>query len=1125
MDDEPAKGLSAEAALGARNDDPPAEPARLDAFVSYRRRPGDVAFVDQLLAALAERGKQVWVDRQNIEPAADWSQRIARGIQAAKAFIFVITPESVASPECMRELDTAARHHKLIIPVVLRDVDRSRLPESLTRPNWIFFGPGHDAGQALDEVVQALETDLDWRDAHTRLAVRAKEWSDSQRDRSFLLHGSDLHSAEEWLSQAPLHQKTPPTTLQAEYVLASRKSATRAQRTWRAALSTGLVIALALAGLAFVQRNDARTEARLAQSHALAAEAISNLPENPGRGLRLALSAARIDPGGPAQQALRLALAQDRLRMAIRSGTGSGTVAQWNPGQAQIAVTAPDDSVALWSTATGRLTQTLTTGHQAAVTQLLYDPGGTRLAAVSSLGYVSMWAISPRGVASVIPTARLNAGIQATVFPSERHATGAVIGVSGTWAGQHADEFDVFGPGLSNVLIFNLSSGVPSALFAPPLQSGAQVVVPSPDGSELLVGGDIVDLRARRLIPLSNQAHLSPPGPACWFPDGSAVLTSTSVDAGGPVEMFRAKSGTLFAHMQTPVGPTTAAACSAGPADEWVAAGDASGNVVLRLASGALLPLSGHSDSVSAIASSPDGRFLATASADGTARIWDAGNGRTITVLSGDGAPLTGIGFGAGGALALTVDSNGMVRIWDTGTGEPETALRGPAQGQAVPLGFTAAGRRVYGAGFALSAGNKPAITAVTALLWNTGNGSLVRTIALPEITPSTVPCPRNLVLTGAFAMMSSTRCDLPPPSNLLLAFPVPRFMYGTHYAVVALFALAVSPDGRYVAYARSHDVTVMGLDGRQTARLPLASTPTGLFFGSAGDELVVMTSSAIYVWRPLSGRPAEVFRQASAPVDAALSASGNRLAAVSATGTIEIWNAAGGGPIRSLRPPHIHSSSYWTSQPLRAALSPDGNVIAAGDANGTVVLWNTATGKRIAIKSVSTWPIIELDPQGSRLLAVDWPQAGSGVNPAGAAAVLNWATGQVLASYQSPAPLDAPVDPGAALSPDGSFMFAGALGLAPAPPAGLEASYQVSGGAAMAAFPAAAESPTDAYSLFPAQPWSPDSSELLAGHALYPCDACGSIDELRATATSRIAWAQALSERSDHPPGTNPYR
>ncbi len=39
-------------------------------------------------------------------------------------------------------------------------------------PCRIFFSGGHDFERALDEVVVALEEDLDWRDAHTRLGVR-----------------------------------------------------------------------------------------------------------------------------------------------------------------------------------------------------------------------------------------------------------------------------------------------------------------------------------------------------------------------------------------------------------------------------------------------------------------------------------------------------------------------------------------------------------------------------------------------------------------------------------------------------------------------------------------------------------------------------------------------------------------------------------------------------------------------------------------------------------------------------------------------------------------------------------------------------------------------------------------
>ena len=257
IDDGSAPAASSQSQAVAGSHDQSAGRARFDAFISYRRLPADTAFVDQLQEALAERGMNVWVDRTDIEPAADWSKRISRGIEAAKAFIFVITPESVVSEQCRGELEAAVQRHKLIIPVLLRDTDRQDLPGSLLTPNWIFFSPGHDLQRGLDSVITALEEDLDWRDTHTRLAVRATEWSDKEQDRGFLLRGSDLRSAEEWLGQATMHDKTPPTALQTEYILASRKAATRTQRTWRTALSVGLIIALSLAALAFVQRQQA----------------------------------------------------------------------------------------------------------------------------------------------------------------------------------------------------------------------------------------------------------------------------------------------------------------------------------------------------------------------------------------------------------------------------------------------------------------------------------------------------------------------------------------------------------------------------------------------------------------------------------------------------------------------------------------------------------------------------------------------------------------------------------------------------------------------------------------------------------------------------------------------------
>ena len=612
---------------------------------------------------------------------------------------------------------------------------------------------------------------------------------------------------------------------------------------------------------------------------------------------------------------------------------------------------------------------------------------------------------------------------------------------------------------------------------------------------------------------------------------------SPGTQAGGPEQFFRAKDGGYFAGMQTPVGPTTAVGCSAGRADQWVAAGDAGGHALLRLAGGEVptppgqpqsapmfLPLYGQSQAITEIASSPNGNYLATASDDGTVRIWDARNGRLIAVLP-DGAPVSAVQFGPGGGLALTVDTHGLVRIWDAEAGEPVTELQAPRLGQMVPLGFVDAGRHVFGAGLSLAGGTAPTLSSVAAVFWNAGSGRLERTIPLPGITRASTPCPALPTRVAAFPVMSGGSCNLPPPSHLALAVPLPRPAYGAGYAVVEPLALAVSPDSRYIAYAKARSVTVIGPAGQLAARMPLPRTPDGLSFGPPLDELVAMTDQAIYVWSPRSGRPARVVRLSSAPIDVALSASGSRLAVALASGAVQVWDAETGRIIRSFRPKSGNPGSYYRPTPLRVAISSDGGTVAAGNANGTVVLWDVATRKIIATRSVSTWPIIELDLAAhSRLLAVDLPQAGTGVNPPGTGEVVDMTTGHVLATYQSPAPLQAPVDPGAALSPDGSFLFAGGLGLAPSPPGGIEASYQISTGQTMLEVPNAAQPPISSYSLLPVQPWSPDASRLLAGTVIYACDACGQLTELEAAAASMMAWSKPLSVGSDHPPRTPPY-
>jgi TIR domain len=169
-----ATGPSQPAGVEMTQEAPPAKTDRLDAFISYARRPHDREFVDWLSEELRQRGKQIWLDRSNIEPAADWRTRITKGIEQANAFIFVISPDSANSRECAKELEVAVDGHKRIIPVIFRPVPENSLPAALTTPNWISFEDEEARAHEVDELIEALESDLAWRDLSTRLAGRAR---------------------------------------------------------------------------------------------------------------------------------------------------------------------------------------------------------------------------------------------------------------------------------------------------------------------------------------------------------------------------------------------------------------------------------------------------------------------------------------------------------------------------------------------------------------------------------------------------------------------------------------------------------------------------------------------------------------------------------------------------------------------------------------------------------------------------------------------------------------------------------------------------------------------------------------------------------------------------------------
>lgn len=122
--------MSAVAQADRGSDHRAAKDGALDAFISYSHRDG--AFVLDLTSALERLGRNVWIDADDIPPGAPWRRELGSGIEAADSLVFVITPDSLVSPECRKELARAVELGKRMVPILLRPADG--IPERSSPP-------------------------------------------------------------------------------------------------------------------------------------------------------------------------------------------------------------------------------------------------------------------------------------------------------------------------------------------------------------------------------------------------------------------------------------------------------------------------------------------------------------------------------------------------------------------------------------------------------------------------------------------------------------------------------------------------------------------------------------------------------------------------------------------------------------------------------------------------------------------------------------------------------------------------------------------------------------------------------------------------------------------------------
>jgi tetratricopeptide (TPR) repeat protein len=247
--------------------------AKAKIFVSYSRK--DFEFVDKLDAALKAREFDTFVDRSEIYAFEDWWKRIQGLIAKADTVIFTLSPDAVASDVCAKEVAYAAALNKRFAPIVYRRVPNELIPEVLRRLNFVFFDEPSQFEVSANQLAEALITDIAWIRRHTDYGESAQHWSVRGRPGGLLLRSPELEDAERWIASRPANAPLPTEEIRT-FIAESRRGASRRRSILTGGLAAGLVLALALAGLAYWQRGVAVAERKHAITSLNAATRISN---------------------------------------------------------------------------------------------------------------------------------------------------------------------------------------------------------------------------------------------------------------------------------------------------------------------------------------------------------------------------------------------------------------------------------------------------------------------------------------------------------------------------------------------------------------------------------------------------------------------------------------------------------------------------------------------------------------------------------------------------------------------------------------------------------------------------------------------------------------------------------
>ena len=375
---------------------------------------------------------------------------------------------------------------------------------------------------------------------------------------------------------------------------------------------------------------------------------------------------------------------------------------------------------------------------------------------------------------------------------------------------------------------------------------------------------------------------------------------------------------------------------------------------------------------------SPDGGQFATAGADGRAIVWDRSTGQEVVRFEGHrhGTVLS-LDYSPDGAEIVTSGRDGSVRAWDAATGvqlyelpervEPVSRLRPPRR-PVTQVSYSPRGDRVFTISDFQSY--------ETIEVWDPAKGGVGIELASSVNSAAWSPDGRRLAVAAFLRPIEVWDLDDPDSKPL-------RFEPDSAAGALDRFGVSWSRDGKRLLIASESgawvwnwatDEVLLSLNPEEGAAY-VEESPNGKLLLTIDGQFPRTT---VQVWDRETGAELAAFEAAGRrALGARFSPDGNRVVTYSYSDrALHMWDARTGEELFQLE--------GHRGRVPDAAFSPDGLLLASASTDRTARLWDAATGDELAV----------LGPHLGPLSGIVFSPDGAGIATFGSGGAKVWSVG-----------------------------------------------------------------------------------------------------------------------------------